>query len=58
MITENMITVKPLKIALSADTKKCKYGQVYDLSNKKATNYMPDVDTAKQKFMEFYNRFE
>jgi len=58
MITKDIIKVKPLKVYLSATTSKCKYGQTYNLSDKNAANYVPNLKTAKQRFMEFYNKFE
>lgn len=58
MITENIIKVKPLKVYLTAETEKGSYGQVYNLSDKTAVNYVPDLETAKQRFINFYNQFE
>ena len=58
MITPDKIKVKPLKIQLTAKTVKCNYSQVYNLSDVNATNYMPNLETAKQRFMTYYNQYE
>lgn len=58
MITPDKIKVKPLKVYLTAITNKGNYGQTYDLSDKTKTNYVPDLTTAKERFMDFYNQFE
>lgn len=58
MITEKQIAVKITQLVLSAETETGKYSQCYNLSDKTKTNYVPDIKTAKQQFMEFYNQFE
>lgn len=58
MITKDMIEVKPLKVRLSAKTDKCEYMQTYNLSDRTKADYIPDLETAKERFIDFYNRFE
>ena len=45
-------------IYLSAKTKHGNYGQFYNTVHPDKANYMPNIKTAKQRFIDFYNQFE
>ena len=45
-------------VYLSAKTERGNYGQFYNTVHPDRANYMPNIETAKQRFINFYNQFE
>ena len=60
MITKNTIAVRYTSdgVYLSAKTAKGDYGQHYNMFDKTKPSFVPDTDTAKEQFMDFYNKYE
>ncbi|KKN21088.1 hypothetical protein LCGC14_0929140 [marine sediment metagenome] len=60
MITKSIIAVKYTTdgVYLSAKTDKGDYGQHYNTFDKTKSSFMPDTDTAIERFVAFYNQFE
>ena len=60
MIIKEIIDVRytPDGVYLSAKTENGNYGQHYNTFDKTTPNFAIDLDAAKQRFMDFYNRFE
>ena len=52
------VELKKAGVYLSVKTKKGNYGQCYNTIHKEATNYVPTIDAAIERFIEFYNQFE
>ena len=60
MITKNTIEIRYTTdgVYLSAKTEKGNYRQHYNMKDKTKSSFMPDIDTAKKRFLWFYNQFE
>lgn len=60
MITKSIIKTRYTVggVYLSAKTDKGDYGQHYNTFDKTKPSFVPDVDTAKERFIAFYNQFE
>lgn len=60
MITKSIVAVRYTTdgVYLSAKTKNGDYGQHYNTFNKAKSNFVIDVDAAKERFIMFYNQFE
>lgn len=56
--TQVKVELKKAGVYLSAKTKKGNYGQCYNTVHKEAANYVPSIDEAIERFIEFYNQFE
>ncbi len=60
MITKSIIAVRYTMdgVYLSAETSRGNYGQHYNMRDKTKPSFMPDLETAIQRFIRFYNQFE